>query len=308
MYQKLPIKDSRSKPLRESLITFEKRLFVNATRLLHNSSIKDNFLVSWTWYSVSSCSSAVQMYFVGIFKISDIFFKDDTLFSEFKDFLWLIKHFKALNSFKPAASNSFRWIRCGSFHLPALMHSSSNPVQHVCIQTCINAVCIQNILHVQNSWAPSWDWCVFVCVCLQAFQLTLSRATEIASRNSLKSMHFTHMQKTSQSQFLCALWLAVTQRTGFLYRAEWIFKPFCSVCHSHSPSVPLFFFIHHISFLVSGWRVSSIAPVICSISRGWFRSHSCLRWGRPSLSLHFTRFKHTSAPRCPMTVFQVSGI
>lgn len=60
------------------------------------------------------------------------------------------------------------------------------------------------------------------CVYLQAFQQTLSRATEIASRNSLKSMKFTwgrtHRQKHSRSQFHCR---GPISRS---HRVEWIFN------------------------------------------------------------------------------------
>lgn len=42
---------------------------------------------------------------------------------------------------------------------------------------------------------------------------------------------------------------------------------------------------------IAGWRVCFIAPVTCSTSSGWFRSHSCLRWWLTQISIEFIR-KH----------------
>lgn len=83
----------------------------------------------------------------------------------------------------------------------------------------ITYLCIEYL----NSFDVRLVTCFCVCVCSQAFQQTLSRATEIASRNSLRST--THMQKHGRSQF--HRFPRVTDWAGprglsSLFHVEWI--------------------------------------------------------------------------------------
>lgn len=70
---------------------------------------------------------------------------------------------------------------------------------------------------------------------------------------------------------------------------KWVCQSLSSQNSCHvSHRLPLFYsfvishslkLFHSLRFSLSpGWRVCSIAPVTCSISRDWFRSHNFLRW------------------------------
>lgn len=56
-----------------------------------------------------------------------------------------------------------------------------------------------------NSFDVPLVTCLCVCVCSQAFRQTLSRATEIASRNSLRST--THMSVTQRTEPFVPCWI-----------------------------------------------------------------------------------------------------